>query len=289
MTPPRSPIRARPTDSPARAVRFRPSRVDGWPEVDEVRVDPEWLEIRSAGRVMRFPLRSMAAGREIATGLAPVGELHWSAERYADAHVDFYTTPRLAIYMPADGPTRYPDSHFWLVQDVLRQGRFKLYDGGPPKQKPAVLDPRPERTVLYVVAVYAAAWCVCLSGYLPGAAGAFARGWLLGNRRKPELTFFMALPTLIVPVLLSFRHGRSAERVAAILAYAGLAAVTFEWSLRLAVHPWAPLDRPPFNLPFWSPRRLVLRLFFVAACTLVGASWRNACLEPLDRTDELQP
>ena len=37
-------------------------------------------------------------------------------------NVVFYTTPRVTIYMPADGPRETQNSHFWLVQQVLAEG-----------------------------------------------------------------------------------------------------------------------------------------------------------------------
>src|SRR5690606_15358418 len=118
------------------AVCFRPSRVDGADGVEEVCVSRDTLEVTAAGRRQVFPFMSFALGREIASGRVPVGELHFSKSRYADSHVVFYTTPRITVFMPVDGPATYPHSHFFRIQAVLRAGGFKLYDehfgDGPP-------------------------------------------------------------------------------------------------------------------------------------------------------------
>jgi hypothetical protein len=266
-------------------VRFRPSRVEGVADVDEVCISRDRLEIRAAGQWLTFPFLSFARGREISSGRVPVGELHFSNSSYPDSHFVFHTAPRIAIYMPVDGPTSYPHSHFWRVQEVLREGGFRLYEGGPPRLPPPVLDPRPARTVAYVAAAFAFAWLYGLSGFLPGWAGDIARDCLLSNPRNPAIGLAFMLPALAVPIMLAVRHGRTRRALAAIIAISYLLALASEWALRHAIHPWAPLERPPFNWAFWSPRHFMRMLLVVTVATLVAATWRRAYLEPIPESE----
>src|SRR5688572_6457726 len=106
-------------DAHHRPFHFRPSRVEGLADVDEVRVHPDRIELRSGGKWISIAFLSFAPGREVDSGRVPIGELHFDQSDYAQSHFVFYTTPRIAIYMPADGPTSYPDSCFWRVQEMV--------------------------------------------------------------------------------------------------------------------------------------------------------------------------
>jgi hypothetical protein len=79
-------------------IHFRPSRVDGLPDVDEVRITPQQLEVRSAGQWRAFPFLSFGRGREISSRRVPVGHLRYSNDSYADSHFVFYTDPQITIY-----------------------------------------------------------------------------------------------------------------------------------------------------------------------------------------------
>ncbi|GEM_PF-2287341 len=264
-----------------RVVQFRPSRVEGVANAHEVRVYADRLEIQTTGECLVFPFLAFARGREIASGGVPVGELHFSKSSYPDSHFVFYTTPQIVVFMPTDGPTRYPDSHFWRVQEILRAGGFKLYEDGPPKRMPIVLDPRPVRTVAYVVVVFALAWAYALSGFLPGPVG---EGWqrlLLWNPHNPAIGVALMLPATVVPLLLAFRHARTASRLAPIVVASYVLALVSEWAMRCSIHSWAALELPPFNSPLWSAHSLVSLLAVVTVTTLVGWSWRRGFLEPI--------
>ena len=262
-------------------VQFRPSRVDGLADVDEVRVHRDRLELRSAGRWVTIRFLSFATGRDIGSGLAPIGELHFSKSHYPDSHFVFYAEPRLVIYMPPDGPTAYPDSHFWRVQELLRRGWFRLYGDAAPATPSHVLRAHPGLTALYVLIVFALAWLYALSGFLPGEAGETMRRFLLSNPSNPAIGTAFVLPPAVAAILLSLQYGRTARARVAIIGLSYTLGVGSEWAMRQAIHSWAPLERPPFHLVFWSAHRLGATLLIVTAATLVAASWRRAYLEPI--------
>ena len=108
--------------------------------------------------------------RPFRPGRVPVGELHFSKSHYPDSHFTFFTSPRIVIYMPTAGPTAYPHSHFWRVQELLRGGGFVLYDADRTPAK--VLQPASPRLMrAWVLCVLSVAWLYGLSGFLPGRAG----------------------------------------------------------------------------------------------------------------------
>jgi hypothetical protein len=267
-----------------RAISIRPSRVTGVADaVDAVWVYPDRLELRTARERLVFPFMAFARGREIGTGRVPVGELHFSGSEYAASHFVFYTTPRVAIYMPAETWTAYPHSVFWRVQELLRDLGFRLYEGGPPKVAPIVLDPRPLRTVVYVLAILGFALAYGLSGLLPGSVGEALRGFLLSNPRNPSIGLAFILPAVAVPAALALRHGRTARAVAAVVAASYALASASELALRHAIRSWAALERPPLDMPFWTAHRLGTSLIVVAVAALIGWSWRRSLLEPIPR------
>src|SRR4051812_8970329 len=103
-------------------VRFTPSRVEGAAgAVVEVAVFPDRIEMRGAdGGLTNLPLSAIAPPPEPPTvfgrflpGRAerqPVAAVWFSPERYEDSYIRFRSTPPLSVYMPAEGPTRFPDS-----------------------------------------------------------------------------------------------------------------------------------------------------------------------------------
>jgi len=263
------------------AVSFRPSRVEGIANVDEVRISQNVLELLSAGSLLTFSLISFGKGREISSGCIPIGELHFSKSSYADSNFVFYATPRIVIYMPSDSPTNYPESHFWRVQKILQAGGFKLYEEPAPRRTPPLLDPRPARTVVYVLAFFAFAWLYALAGFLPQPIGPVWRSFLLSNPHNPNIGLALMLPATVVPALLAFRHARTVQALAAIIAASYVLTLASEWALRQMIHPWAALEQPPFNSPFATPHRLIALLLSITAFALIAQSWRRGFLEPI--------
>jgi hypothetical protein len=121
-----------------------PSKVEGVTGVAEVAVFPDRLEMRGDRGWVTVPFGSFAERGRVARN-------YFSRERYADSHIRFLTDPPVSIYMPADGPTQFPDSVFWRIQLVIASGGYRVSDGDDPPPKPNVLDalPGPVRRFVY--------------------------------------------------------------------------------------------------------------------------------------------
>jgi hypothetical protein len=123
-------------------LHFVPSRVDGLPNVTEVAVHPDRLELHSADSwiairfdaIARWPrptaLRRLLGRIGWRPRWLPVGERDWfhpPSERF----FRFFSTPPLVIYLPdEDGETAYSTTLFRQVQEVIRLGGFDTYDLG---------------------------------------------------------------------------------------------------------------------------------------------------------------
>lgn len=123
-------------------LRFVPSRAEGLPDVREVAIFPDRLEVNTAGEWKTFRFADIArwpspawlrrwqhrCGRR--SGRAPnVGGRSWSGSPQKRYFV-FNTTPRLAVRMPVDDPQTYEESHFLRIKQVLWQGGFDTWDLG---------------------------------------------------------------------------------------------------------------------------------------------------------------
>jgi len=123
-------------------LRFIPSRVEGLPEVTEVTVYSNRLELLSSGRWLVFPFADIAAWpcpaflwRRLARlgwrpRWLPVGERDWfhpPSERF----FRFHTRPPIVVYLP-DEPieTTFGRTLFWRVQEVMLQGGFNTSELG---------------------------------------------------------------------------------------------------------------------------------------------------------------
>ena len=122
-------------------LRFTPSRVVGLPEVTEVVVHCDRIEVKSAGNRLSFRFTDLArwprptwlhrilfrmGRRRYFLAVADRDWFHAGADKF----FSFYTNPRLVICMPADSPEEYKDSHFFKIQEVLRAGGFETFDLG---------------------------------------------------------------------------------------------------------------------------------------------------------------
>jgi hypothetical protein len=185
--------RADPSAGGGGEVRFIPSQVEGLSGVTEAAVFPDRLELKSHGGWVTFPFASFGWPQESRTAarikrmlkLKParriVGEIWFDPVHYPNSYVRFFTEPRLTIYMPATGPTRYPHSHFWRIQQTVRAGGCEVEDYDP---ESAFYAPRPRwaRVVGYTLVGLGFAnflSFVAAAQYLGGDAG---RGKVDGGR-----------------------------------------------------------------------------------------------------------
>jgi len=147
------------TKTEERGVRFVPSRVDGVSGVREVAVFPDRLEVLGDRGWVAVPFADFAQGAEKRgfftrnPKLGRVGAILYSTEKYADSHIRFLTDPPITIYMPADGPTQFPNSVFWRIQRTITAGRYEVIDSGgpPPRINPVDALPPPLRRLFMVL------------------------------------------------------------------------------------------------------------------------------------------
>src|SRR5207248_138873 len=142
-------------------------------------------ELLSAGRWVSFRFLSFAPGREIREGFIPIGRLSFSKEKYPDSYFEFFTKPMIRIYMPADGPAHYPDSHFSRIQQLIRAGGFKFLDEYQ-KELRFVLRSSPIKTTLYILAVLGFSWAWGLSVFFPREASPAMRVTDFVNKHRPN-------------------------------------------------------------------------------------------------------
>ena len=122
-------------------LQFAPSKVDGFPNVTEVIIHPEYLKILSDNQWSTFHFDDIAQYPRPKwiwrclkrTGLYSsqpfVGEREWfnaPAERF----VRFYTKPEITIFMPVNEPEKYFDSYYWRAQIIILKGDFHTCDLG---------------------------------------------------------------------------------------------------------------------------------------------------------------
>ena len=122
-------------------LRFVPSRVGGLPDVSEVLIRPDCLELVSAGRPVVFRFVDIAQWprpRWLRRGLyrfgwrpgwLPVADRDWF-HMPPDRFFRFYTEPVVTVFMPADEPPERDRSTFLRMQEVLWVGGFHTVDLG---------------------------------------------------------------------------------------------------------------------------------------------------------------
>jgi hypothetical protein len=123
------------------ALSFVPTRVEGLPEVAEVTVRPDRLELVSDGRVVTVVFDEIALWprpRWLSKALAriglrphrlPVGERDWFHQP-GERFICFYSSPRIVLFLPDDPADESPETYFRRVQDVLAEGGFDTFDLG---------------------------------------------------------------------------------------------------------------------------------------------------------------
>ena len=122
-------------------LRFVPSRVEGLPDVSEVVVRPDRLEVASAGRQVVFRFEDIAQWprpRRLRRWLAqlgwrprwlPVADRDWF-HRPPDRFFRFYTDPAVTVFMPVAEPFEYKRSTFYRMREVIHSGGFGTFDLG---------------------------------------------------------------------------------------------------------------------------------------------------------------
>jgi hypothetical protein len=123
--------------------RFVPNRVEGVPDVTEVIVHPDRLELRSAGHWVAYRMAGIARWPRPARMWRLLARLGWQRRPVPVADGDwpqhppdrffrFYTAPPIVVYMPADEPKARGGSCFARVQEVLASGGFHAVEPGCP-------------------------------------------------------------------------------------------------------------------------------------------------------------
>ncbi len=124
-----------------KCLRFVPSRVEGLPDVTEVAIFPDRLELCSAGRwaairfteIARWPRPAWLWRSLSRFGWRPrclcVGERDWFHPP-RDRFFAFFTTPRIVVYLTDDPEAGYVNTLFVRVQELMRAGGFTTWDLG---------------------------------------------------------------------------------------------------------------------------------------------------------------
>src|SRR3954469_13489553 len=123
-------------------LRFVPSRVEGLPDVSEVVVRPDRLELRSGGgRVVlafddlaRWPrpvrLRRLLSRLGRRPKWLPVADRDWFHPPRG-RFFRFYSDPPLTVFLADEDPgIGYGETLFRRVQDVIQSGGFNTFDLG---------------------------------------------------------------------------------------------------------------------------------------------------------------
>jgi len=122
-------------------LRFTPSRAEGLPDVREVAVYPDRIEVDTAGRRVTFAFVDIARPQEspVCSLLKRImGKRPWPrlvADRDwfhspRDRFFVWYTDPPLKTYMPEDEAQDYDRSYFSRIRLVVLSGGFSTYDLG---------------------------------------------------------------------------------------------------------------------------------------------------------------
>lgn len=121
------------------SVRFRPSRADGLPDVREVAIFPDRLEVNSQGRWLTIRFADIGRRQEPLL----VSLLKWLSFRRPylrmvgerdyfhvprDRFFRWYTDPPLTTYMPDDEDPDYRRSLFPIIHCVMAKGGFHTFD-----------------------------------------------------------------------------------------------------------------------------------------------------------------
>jgi len=224
-------------------VRFIPSKVEGVPgNVVEAFVFTDRLELVGDQGRTTIPFDSFTTRpsppsvfRRLVGGgptRPHVAVLSFARGHYPDSFIRFLTPQPVTLYMPAEGPTRFPDSVFARVLRTLHAGGYGVRDVGapPPKSEAYDLLPRGARAVvdgiMFVCAANFIAMVVLTFAFRGNAllGGHIQDGhYYLAQKARPprevsrqvwEISWwqtavtFAALPTLLVAGIVTERLGK---------------------------------------------------------------------------------
>ena len=125
----------------AKSLRFMPSRSEGLPDVREVAVYPDRLEVNMEGRWASYPFAAIARPQEppVCSFLKRIiGKRPWPrmvADRDwfhppKDRFFVWYSDPPLETYLPNDEAEDYGASCFLRIKQVVQSGGFSTFDLG---------------------------------------------------------------------------------------------------------------------------------------------------------------
>ncbi|MDE2509075.1 MAG: hypothetical protein KGM43_17870 [Planctomycetota bacterium] len=115
-----------------RSYHFKPTKVDGIPEVTEVFVDPTGLELKTSGAWIDVRFDEIAVGGRprilwkilrqmgLRLGTPVVGE--WTSPQVASLGLVFYTAPRLVVQLPEADPVNIGRR----IETVVALGGFRI-------------------------------------------------------------------------------------------------------------------------------------------------------------------
>jgi hypothetical protein len=122
-------------------IQFVPSSAEGLPDVREIVVYPDRLEVNTAGQWVAFPFRQIGRRQESRLvsflkrllGKYPypvmVADRDWF-HLPKDRYFLWYTDPPLKTCMPEDEPQDRSSSYFFRIQRVLAAGGYATFDLG---------------------------------------------------------------------------------------------------------------------------------------------------------------
>ncbi len=125
-----------------RCIRFAPSKVEGLPDVSEIAIHPDRIELLSAEKwvvvwfvdIARWP-RPAAVWKALSRfgwrpRWLPVADRDWFHPPH-DRFFAFYTRPKIVVFLvDEDRGIGYGETLFRQVQDVIESGGFNTFDLG---------------------------------------------------------------------------------------------------------------------------------------------------------------
>ena len=118
-------------------VRFIPPEVQGIPDVSEVAIFSDRVEVQTASIRTTFRFENVAKRQEAIliswlkrlVGKAPfplvVGEREFCTKR---RYVSFYTNPMLKAFTPPDADAPYQETYIFRINDLLQRSGYCTYD-----------------------------------------------------------------------------------------------------------------------------------------------------------------